>query len=148
MRMLLFVLLVFGACQSKQALVREVKVKDMVTATEEYCVLSNLPKTVNYVDEIKGLKEIYLDTVVALESREVDGVRYDVVFDLKQSSHSLWLIKRYSTMKVDSILLECLQETKSVESFFDLEQCTIEKMITEFHENGDPKRDFTEVISL
>tara|TARA_R110002049_G_scaffold190967_2_gene359729 strand:- start:31424 stop:31864 length:441 start_codon:yes stop_codon:yes gene_type:complete len=146
--MLLFVLLVFGACQSKQALVREVKVKDMVTATEEYCVLSNLPKTVNYVDEIKGLKEIYLDTVVALESREVDGVRYDVVFDLKQSSHSLWLIKRYSTMKVDSILLECLQETKSVESFFDLEQCTIEKMITEFHENGDPKRDFTEVISL
>lgn len=146
--MLLFVLLVFGACQSKQALVREVKVKDMVTATEEYCVLSNLPKTVNYVDEIKGLKEIYLDTVVALESREVDGVRYDVVFDLKQSSHSLWLIKRHSTMKVDSILLECLQETKSVESFFDLEQCTIEKMITEFHENGDPKRDFTEVISL
>ena len=141
------VLLILGACKSKQALIEDVQAKD-ATEVEEYCVLSKLPKTINYVDEIKVLKEIYLDTIVALESHEVDGGRYNVVFDLKQSSHALWLKQRYSAMKVDSILLECLDETKSVESYFDLEQCTIERMITEFYENGEPKRDFTEVISL
>lgn len=147
--MLLLVLLVFGACKSKQALIEEVQVKDVATTeAEEYCVLSKLPRTINYVDEIRVLKEIYLDTVIAFESSKVDGVRYDVVFDLKQSSHSLWLIQRDSAMKVDSILLECLEESKAVKSYFDLGQCTIENMITEFHENGNPKRDFTEVIHL
>lgn len=147
MRTWLLVLLILGACKSKQTLVEVDQIKD-ATAAEEYCVLSKLPKTLNYVDEIKVLKEIYKDTIVALENYSVDDVRYDVIFDLKQSSHSLWLIQRYDSMKVDSILLESLEETISVESYFDVEQCTIEKMITEFYENGDPKRDFTELIKL
>ncbi|SDM75401.1 hypothetical protein [Kriegella aquimaris] len=147
MRTWLLVLLILGACKSKQTLVEDDQIKD-ATAAEEYCVLSKLPKTLNYVDEIKVLKEIYKDTIVALENYSVDDVRYDVIFDLKQSSHSLWLIQRYGSMKVDSILLESLEETISVESYFDVEQCTIEKMITEFYENGDPKRDFTELIKL
>lgn len=112
------------------------------------CVFSKLPKTVNYCHEIKVLKEVYMDTVVQLESCTFKGTEYRTVFDLKKSSRFLWLIRETNTLKSDSILIECLTATKSVESYFDLERCEIEKTVSEFYANGNPKHDFTRLIKL
>lgn len=140
-----FLVLSLACCKGKQGL----SSNRMSTNTEPNftCALLKLPKTTNYRNEIKELAKIYKDTVIQMESEEVNGVIFKSVLELKPASCFLWLIEE-SREKKDSVLIQALSNSKSVETYFDLERCELENIVVEFHSNGDPKIEFTTIINF
>lgn len=117
------------------------------TELNSTCALLKLPRTTNYRNEIQELTKIYKDTVIQMESEEVNGVTFKSVLELKPYSYFLWLIEE-SKEKNDSVLIQALSNFKSVESYFDLERCALENIVVEFHSNGEPKIENTTFIDF
>lgn len=142
---IILLLLLMVCCKSRRAVLENNVSKDL--NPNFTCVLFNLPKTKNYRNEILELTKIYKDTLIQLENLKVERVIYNSTFELRASSHFLWLTKE-SKEKKDSILIHALSSTKSVETYFDVERCELENIVVEFHENGDPKMEYTTFIKL
>lgn len=137
---LLVLFIALASCKANKV---EVKNPQQVSL-ESQCVLSALPKTINYENEIEALSKDHKRKMIEIEALELDSVRYSTILNLKESSQYLWLIKN----NTDSILIQCIDSTRSVESVFDMDNCEIEIMETEFFSNGDPKVSRSKVIKL
>ena len=142
---ILLLSLCMACCKAKQGVIQNSISTDLMLNST--CVLSNLPKTTNYRNEIEEFTKIYKDTVIQMENKKIGSVIYNSIFDLRPSSHFLWLIKE-SKGKKDSLLIQALSNSKSVETYFDMERCELEKIVTEFHANGDPKMGYTTFIKF
>lgn len=153
----LFVVFLFACCKASEKGVKSTgevffeKNQEILTKTSGFnprCVLSELPKTSNYKSEIEKYFKIYKDTIIQFERIEFEVSEYRTVFDLRRSEYFVWLIKSHKAAGIDSILIDALSPTKGVVSYFDLEDCTIENVVDEFHPDGAPKSGTTAVIEL
>ncbi|MBC9797812.1 hypothetical protein [Sinomicrobium weinanense] len=132
---LLLLFITLASCKSNFV---EVKNPEKINLKQQ-CPLISLKKTVNYTNEVDALSNEYKNEVIEIESTEVDSLKYDVILDLKESSQYLWLLKSDLERNTDSILIHCIDSTKGVESEFDIDNCQIEIMETEFYTTGEPK---------
>lgn len=157
MKGLLCIVLLFTCCKTSEKELKSTEAdfskndQEILIKTGGFnpkCVLSQLPKTANYKSEIEKYFKIYKDTVIQLESVEFGTYRYRTVFDLRRYEYFVWLIKSHKASEIDSILIDVLSPSKAVVSYFDLEYCSIESVVDEFHPDGAPKSSSTIINEL
>ncbi|MGS2761253.1 hypothetical protein [Sinomicrobium sp. M5D2P9] len=145
LRKILILFLILTSCKANKVEVKNVE----QVPSDLQCPLRGLLKTTNYKNEIEELSKDYKRKIMEIESLELDSAKYRTVLHLKASSQHLWLIKNnLMENSADSILVHCIDSTRSVEAEFDIDNCEIEIMETEFFSNGDPKVSISKIIKL
>ena len=101
------------------------------------CPLIKLKATTDYNNSIKQYTDNFKKKSFVIDSLKQGQFLYKTIFDLRESSQFLWLLRVGE--KTDSLLLHTINKTKSVESYFNLDDCTIEIIEAEFNLDGSPK---------
>ncbi len=139
----IFVLLIISSCKPAKVVVEEVISENK---TPE-CVLSFLPKTKDYKNQIDNYLSIYKDTIFEIESIELGKRNYSSVIELRAEEYYLWLLKT-ENQKIDSLLIHSIAPNKSVDAEFELDTCRIEIETNEYDEIGNPISGSTDFIKM
>lgn len=109
--------------------------KTQIQIQSDGCVLQQLPKAVNYKEELKKIEKVSQDTTIIAETIKHNNKTYKTVFQLIPTEYRVWLLKE--DVKTDSILVhyqDFVEYMYEVESKYDLKNCEIEQVTSGFEE--------------
>lgn len=130
-------------CKSQQPVIQ----KKPIVSEVSYCLLKNLPFTIDYRNQIEKYTSIYNDTTIHIESSTYQSKNYKTVLELKASARYLWLL-RMNEVEIDTFLVHCIAPTKSLDVELDPDSCEIEMEEVEYDGKGETIRMITRTLSI
>ncbi|MXV37756.1 hypothetical protein GO491_03535 [Flavobacteriaceae bacterium Ap0902] len=103
------------------------KPKNIMVENSRDCPLNMMNRTVNYKKEIAKFASLKKDSIISLETVQINDTKYTTVLDFKDNENLVWLLIENQT-KGDSILLhysDYVEYLQEVNTRFDLEKCQL-----------------------